>query len=295
MRVGAYVHVHVSEREPDRQPEDPDDPPGWEDCVWASGVELARTVGIAAPATLAEAEALRRASGEPPGGGSSAGDLVAGMRRRYGWAPPERGNTAALALPVGGVAVVLGSSRALSAHYRRWDPSFAGGHAATVWRLGPEPRVWWCDPLAPAGWDGEWMPLDELGRYVRAMTAAGALIATVDERRAPMIGTVELHPFPELVTWRTRPGSTLHGYDPTRPGAPVLTRTWDNASAAHADATAAVTWTGTSSPPVPKGGPFLRVTDGTYAGLLIVAAQVDWTAPADPVEAWRAWYELAPA
>lgn len=158
MHFGAYTHDHVSEREPRNQPEDPHDPAGWEDCTWTSGLELARAVGQPVPATLAEAEALREASGEPPGGGSNIGDLRRGMLERYGWAGAVMPYAQALALKVGEVAVVTGTMSELPDHYRRWDPPFGGAHAAAIFQLDAEDRVWWCDPLAPEGdYEGEWM------------------------------------------------------------------------------------------------------------------------------------------
>lgn len=77
--------------------------------------------------------------------------------------------------------------------------------------------------------------------------------------------------------------TTLNGYDPAQPGKIVKTfGPVSTASGADADTTDTVTWYGTSAPPVPRGGPFLHVTDGVLAGLLIVASlvQLDPAAPA---------------
>jgi hypothetical protein len=94
-----------------------------------------------------------------------------------------------------------------------------------------------------------------------------------------MLGIVTRTPFPAPVTFTTRVGSVLSGYDPALPNVAVITRSWSVASGAHARASVHVSWPGDTTPPVPRGGPFLEVIDGVYAGLIIVAGQVDWTPP----------------
>lgn len=102
-------------------------------------------------------------------------------------------------------------------------------------------------------------------------------------QEADMLAVVTRQPFSAGISFLTRPGSRLVGYDPARPGRAIVDRTWTVASKAHAAATVSVSWPGTTSAPVPRGGPFLEVIDGVYAGLLIVAGLVDWIAPAaDP-------------
>lgn len=131
--------------------------------------------------------------------------------------------------------------------------------------------------LAASPWDA--------GHY-----AGGGLVGAWTQLRqlAPasevdMLAVVTRQPFPAPITWYTRGGSSLSGYDPAHPGAPVQTRTWTAVSSAHATAVVSVSWPGTTSPPIPRGGPFLEVSDGVYAGQLIVGALVDWLQPAtDP-------------
>jgi hypothetical protein len=84
------------------------------------------------------------------------------------------------------------------------------------------------------------------------------------------LAVVTVTPFSTPRRWVVPAGTTLHGYDPARPGRVIVTRTFATASSARADATVFVT-----SPVVPRGGPFLRVVDGIYAGLLIVASLVE--------------------
>lgn len=74
--------------------------------------------------------------------------------------------------------------------------------------------------------------------------------------------------------WRVAAGVTLNGYDPARPGEVIRSMTFASPSSATADAEVRVT-----SPVVPRGGPFLRVVDGVFAGLLIVAALVELDPP----------------
>lgn len=83
-------------------------------------------------------------------------------------------------------------------------------------------------------------------------------------------------------TWIVRKGTTLEGYDPLQPGAPVQTVTFDADSSAQADAEVWINWIG-PPPGAPIGGPFLRVTDGGYAGQLILESTVELQpAPAVP-------------
>lgn len=166
-----YQHVHVSEREPDGS---------FEDCLWASAVEVLRYGGLRIPATLAEAEALRKASGEPPTGGSNQGDLWTGIATRYAVIPHQGIGFGELweNLRPGSAAAVNGKLTAFPTGHtlRRHDPTYTGGHAVAVFRVDAQNRVWWCDPLGPrTGYDGQWASGDQLrlfmakldGRYTR--------------------------------------------------------------------------------------------------------------------------------
>lgn len=273
-------HAHVSERESAHTwPDGRADDARWEDCQWCSLVMFLRAWGMDIPATHAEAEALRAASGEPPTGGSNLGDARRGVLARYHVTLPDPLPDAAAtrkAMVPGTVALVNGSMGSFSAGstYRRWDPAFSGGHAAVAFRLDDRDGVWWDDPLAPTGtYQGEWMTQDNLAKFQGAWDA---LVAPIGARRADMLVVVTRVPLaggPR--TWRTRPGTVLSGYDPARPGSAITTRTWSAASAATATARVSVSFPGNPSPPVPHGGPFLEVKDGLYAGLLIPEARVD--------------------
>lgn len=156
-------HQHVSEREPDSQPGDPGDPPGWEDCVVTSGVMWARALEgptTAIPATLAEAEALRRDAGEDPAGGMTTAELRAGLQIRYGFSGTQVTGDPTPVIVIGTAAVLIGNLSHFPAGHRlrRWDPGFTGGHAVFVWR--DNAGFMWDDPLAPTvvggvRWAGE--------------------------------------------------------------------------------------------------------------------------------------------
>lgn len=156
-----YWHRHVSEREPSSQPDDPLDPPGWEDCVPCSGVMFARALtegSTAIPATLPEAEALRRDAGVGPGGGLTSDDLRRGLAKRYGFTGEQVAGAPTLA--DGDCAVLSGKLSNFPAGHRlrRWDADYAGGHAVFVYRVGTV--ITWADPLAPntvggKPWGGE--------------------------------------------------------------------------------------------------------------------------------------------
>lgn len=194
-------HIHVSERQPG----------AWIDCTWDSGVEFVRlTHDKSIPATHAEGDALRKASGDLVGG-SSIGDLRRGIKARYGYtAPAAISGFAALwrAMEPGTAAVVQGSMSAFGPSHRlsRFDPNFDGGHAIAAMRLDTTDRAWWCDPEAPAGaYRGEWVTKAELSRFVNAF--AGQHIV------APIIGAqednVELKTYMPGYTANVKPNSNV--------------------------------------------------------------------------------------
>lgn len=138
--------IHISEREPDGS---------WEDCTWDSGLEwyrLCYDAGV--PATHTEAQLLRKASGEPPTGGSNLGNLADGIRRRYGKVIPARisgySNLKA-ALTRNKAAVIQGSMKAFGPGHRlsKWQRNFDGSHAVLL--INDNGVLRWCDPEAPKG------------------------------------------------------------------------------------------------------------------------------------------------
>lgn len=157
-----WPHRHVSERERDGS---------WEDCLWASATEwLNDTWKTSAPDTLAWAEKLRAASGEPPTGGSNFGDLQRGLNKMGipVTVTPLKRDAFLTALKPDYAGMVSGSmgNFASSHRLRRWQRSFAGGHMVYVARLA-DGSLWWCDPLAPEGtYQGEKISTTELRTFM---------------------------------------------------------------------------------------------------------------------------------
>jgi hypothetical protein len=137
-------HIHISEREADGT---------WEDCTWDSGLEWYRLVyDKSRPATHAEAQLLRHASGEPATGGSNLGNLKTGILRRYGKTTPaliSGFSNLQAALTNNKCAVIQGSMKAFGSTHRlsTWDRNFDGSHAVMLMNFGG--RLLWCDPEAP--------------------------------------------------------------------------------------------------------------------------------------------------
>lgn len=215
-----YRPLQVTEREPDYQPGDPNDPPGWEDCTWASGVMAAnaQTKGNY-PATLAEAERLRAASGEPPGGGSNIGDLTRGMMARYGWAGAtveHDWTKVSKALAVGRGAVLQGSMGSVSTHLRRWDPGFRGGHAVYVQRERSG-ALWWMNPQAPATYQGEEVTDAQAKTYFLGLAGSKAMVVTLQEAEMGLAvyltATRDTNPWDDFGSAKLTSGSILRVSD----------------------------------------------------------------------------------
>jgi hypothetical protein len=148
----------------------------WNDCTWASAAMLIDK--LTGGAVKVNREALRAASGDRTGG-SSLDDVVRGARKLLGLdlraARAERLTVNGLLdrLASGGGAIVQGSYASLPPNLTRNDPGFAAkgvaasGHAVYV---GPLDRatgkVWWDDPLAPAGGSGQWISVQALRKFV---------------------------------------------------------------------------------------------------------------------------------
>lgn len=186
-----------------------DENPPWTDCTWASGLMLAnKASGGKYPATRAEREALRKASGDHFGG-SNLVDLHDGIERRYHWQLvvdwPSWDQLIAR-LERGDGAVVQGLYARLPPHFKRWDPAFGrkpdSGHAAYVQghdrgqnfhrnAAGNLYDVFWNDPLgrSPKGtppderYRGEWMPVNVLRSFLLGLGTINELkAATVRQR-----------------------------------------------------------------------------------------------------------------
>jgi len=144
--------------------------PPFTGCTFCSAVMMGSYGGISLPfgVTTAEHYALARAAGKMPGRESATlADIQVGYQKRYGvQAHLFAGNINDLKALGDVYALVQGVYSDLPIHYRRWDPSFTGIHAAGYM----PPIAWWQDPLARqreimAGFNGESMAMGVLDAY----------------------------------------------------------------------------------------------------------------------------------
>jgi hypothetical protein len=174
-----YKPVFVTEREPGV----------WEDCTWAASSMLLDkwTSGM----TIVDRERLRELSGDLEGGSN-----LADVKRAFAslgislQTSPQGGDSVTWPellgrLGHGGGAILLGDYGQLPRVYARWDPSFwqnegvLDDHALYLDRYDRRTgRILVMDPLAPAGWGGEWIPVSALKRYAWR-TPGGALWTAV--------------------------------------------------------------------------------------------------------------------
>ena len=161
-----YRPTFVTEREPGP----------WEDCVWAAASMLLDkwTNGR----TIVDRERLRALSGDLDGGSS-----LLHVRRAFAKlgitlnASPIGGDSVTWnelldRLGQGGGAILLGDYGRLPRKYGRWDPSLWTNEGVlddhALYLDGYDRQrgvVLVMDPLAPPGWEGEWIPVKALKRF----------------------------------------------------------------------------------------------------------------------------------
>jgi|GEM_PF-6766093 len=161
-----YRPVFVTEREPGV----------WQDCAWAAASMLLDkwTNGV----TTVDRTSLRALSGDLKGG-SNLGDIRRAFARLgldLRWSP-SGGDVVTWPglidrLSHGSGAILLGDYAALPGRYGRWDPSLqqatgsADDHAIYLDAYDARTkRILVMDPLAPAGWSGEWIPVAVLRAF----------------------------------------------------------------------------------------------------------------------------------
>lgn len=164
----------VSEREPGT----------WFCCANCSGAMVGH-YAAGAPATLAEAHAIKAAAGVVHDDGMTPAELRAGMANRQGirlQLVETSLSTIEARLLAGWALAVPLTYAELPTHLRRWAPGFGGGHTGVL--AGFRGSRWgWFDPLAPSGWGGEYVePAAILGAAWSAgiMGAAGAAARRTD-------------------------------------------------------------------------------------------------------------------
>lgn len=172
----------------------------WEDCVWASAAMLVDK-WTAGRLTISK-DRLRGLSGDRAGGSTLA--HVARAMDRIGidaWTSPNGGDVVTWTelkrrLAAGGGAILLGDDGDLPRWFGRWDPAFwrktgtKDNHALYVDAYDRRrDRFWIMDPLAPAGWTGEWIAGAALRRFAWSTRGGGlSAVLTPAARAAPFAG-----------------------------------------------------------------------------------------------------------
>ncbi len=172
-----YQPAFVTEREPGV----------WQDCTWAAASMLLDkwTNGL----TTVGREQLRALSGDRSGGSNLEDVERAFARLGFSMQTSPRGGDSIKwpelldRLGNGGGAILLGDYGKLPRFNGRWDRAFWSGeatsddHALYLDRYDPGTgRILVMDPLAPAGWGGEWIRVSALKKY--AWRAAGGALWT---------------------------------------------------------------------------------------------------------------------
>jgi hypothetical protein len=157
--------------------------PPFDNCVACSGLMLANKASHnAKPTTAAEVDALRAVSGAPLHGNVTLAQLKVALAVRYRWVVAARTPTTAEALNAllqdGSGAVVILDMGKMPVHFRRFDPTFAAGHACYIQATDPTAvfdhgALWLVNPMAPKlvpAYRGEWIHVSDLApAYVDAM------------------------------------------------------------------------------------------------------------------------------
>ena len=139
----------------------------WIDCVPCSGTMVAGWAEREPSPSLDDAHRIRSGAGLPHSDGMTDAQLADGFGAVYGVA----GST--IAATKSAILAGLDEGRGftwfhtygkLPSDLRRWSPDFTGGHCgAIIGRKSPtSDQVGWWDPLATAGWTGEWVDIDIL-------------------------------------------------------------------------------------------------------------------------------------
>jgi hypothetical protein len=163
----------VSERESGR----------WIDCAPCSAVMAAHAAKASVPATLSAAHRVRSAAGLPHSGGMTAAQVDAGLRLAYGvdLVPVAKADIPAK-IAAGYAVVAVLTYGSLPSNLRRWQPSFTGGHSVCLAGT-KDGKIGWFDPLAPAGYSGEWTPYSAVDQalwssgHLMVKRASGAVVA----------------------------------------------------------------------------------------------------------------------
>ena len=179
------------------------------DCLWASGAMLLDkwTNGD----RQITHQRLRALSGDTRGGSQFRNMRVAFDKLGFGFKySPDGGdamtwNQLLTRLSKGAGAIVLGDYHKLPRYYGRWDYAFwkkkgkKDNHALYIERYDRKRgRVWLMDPLARGDWQGEWISVYAISRFVWRQGGAVAAATTPTAKAAPF-AKVKASAKPKLV------------------------------------------------------------------------------------------------
>ena len=192
------------------------------DCLWASASMLVEK-WTAGRVTVSK-DRLRRMSGDSEKG-SNFKDLAPVLRElglKARWSP-EGGDFVTwwelrARIRAGGGAILLGDYHELPRWYGRWAPAFwkkkgkKDNHAIYLDRYDRRTDQFWVmDPLAPAGWKGEWIPARSLRAFAWETGGGGLwVMMTPKAKRAPFSGVKLAAPEATIaggqlqIAWRVR-------------------------------------------------------------------------------------------
>jgi hypothetical protein len=185
------------------------------DCLWASGAMLLDkwTNGD----RQITHQRLRALSGDASGGSQFRNMRVAFDKLGFGFkyspdgGDPMTWNQLLTRLSKGAGAIVLGDYHKLPRYYGRWDYAFwkkkgkKDNHALYIERYDRKRgRVWLMDPLARGDWQGEWISVYAISRFVWRQGGAVAAATTPTAKAAPF-AKVKASAKPKLV----RSGDTV--------------------------------------------------------------------------------------
>jgi hypothetical protein len=185
------------------------------DCLWSSGAMLLDkwTNGE----RQVTHQRLRALSGDRSGGSQFRNMRVAFRKLGFGFKySPDGGdamswNQLLTRLSKGAGAIVLGDYHRLPRYFGRWDYAFwkkkgkKDNHAVYIERYDRKRgRVWLMDPLARGDWQGEWISVWAIRRFVWTRGGAVAAATTPTAKAAPF-ARVKASSKPKLV----RSGDTV--------------------------------------------------------------------------------------
>jgi hypothetical protein len=145
----------------------------WIDCSTCSAAMAAHWHDPSVAATLATAHAIRSAVPLPHSGGLTPAQVKTGLQKAL-HVTADSISKADIPTRLAhnyGIIVPLNAG-SLPAHLRRWQPSFAGGHSVFMCGRNSAGKFGWFDPLAPAGYSGEWVNWSDVDQ---AIWSSGAL------------------------------------------------------------------------------------------------------------------------